>query len=56
MRRLAALLFVMAAVANAAAEVTVQPRLNPGRVVVGQPAGLDVQIEGTQNASMPTIA
>jgi tetratricopeptide (TPR) repeat protein len=55
MRTLAAL-FVMVAVANAAAEVTVEPRLAPKRVVVGQPAGLDVVINGTQNAEVPTIA
>ena len=55
MRTLAAL-FVMVAVANAAAEVTVEPRLAPKRVVVGQPAGLDVVIQGTQNAEVPTVA
>src|SRR5262245_39715732 len=54
MRSLVAL-FVMVAVASAAADVTVQPRLNPARVVVGQPAGLDVEIQGTQNAAVPTI-
>src|SRR5262245_20874930 len=54
MRSLVAL-FVMAAVASAAADVTVQPRLNPARVSVGQPAGLDVEIQGTQNAAVPSI-
>src|SRR5215831_20182882 len=54
MRSLAAL-FVMVAVASAA-EVTVQPRLEPARVAVGQPAGLDVEIDGTQSADVPTVS
>jgi tetratricopeptide (TPR) repeat protein len=54
MRSLAAL-FVMVAVANASAEVTVQPRLDPAQVIVGQPAALEVEIQGTQNAAVPAI-
>jgi tetratricopeptide (TPR) repeat protein len=54
MRTLAAL-FVMVAVASAAADVTVTPRLAPARVVTGQPAALEVEIQGTQNATVPAI-
>jgi tetratricopeptide (TPR) repeat protein len=50
------LVFVVATVARVAADVTVQPRLSPGRVSVGQAATLDVEIQGTQAAGMPAIA
>ncbi|HWP64388.1 MAG TPA: BatD family protein, partial [Candidatus Limnocylindria bacterium] len=53
--RLLAAWVVLVAVASAAADVSVEPRLRPGRVVVGQPAALDVEIRGTQNAEVPVV-
>lgn len=55
MRILAATIVLVLAAPALAADVTVRPRLSPARVAVGQPAQLDVEIQGTQNAAVPTV-
>jgi len=58
MRVLAAGLIVIATalvLPAVAADVTVHPRLGAPRGVVGQPATLDVEIQGTQSAETPTF-